>query len=87
MFCTICAIISPDAAGQDFVILPGPVSTTLLLSGTANLPAVLSYADTQGLTTTVDFPAGAVTETTTCLALHTRYTFPWWYVLSSTRNL
>lgn len=56
--------LPPDATGQDFIILPGPVSVTLPLSGTANMPTHLIYTDTQGLTTTLDFPAGAVTETT-----------------------
>jgi hypothetical protein len=57
--------VPPDATGQDFAILSSPVSMTLPLSGTANLPAALSYADTQGLTTTLNFAAGTVTETTT----------------------
>ena len=35
------------------------------MAGTANLPGSLAVVDTQGLTTTLDFPAGAVTETTT----------------------
>jgi hypothetical protein len=57
--------LPPDAVGQNFTMLHPPVSVTLALSGTANLPASLSYVDTQGLTTTVLFPAGAVTATTT----------------------
>jgi len=57
--------LPPDATGQDFTMLHPPVSVTLSLSGTASLPALLSYVDTQGLTTTVMFPAGAVTATTT----------------------
>ena len=35
------------------------------MAGTASLPGSLAVVDTQGLTTTLDFPAGAVTETTT----------------------
>jgi len=57
--------LPPDAGGQNFVILPGAVSTTLPLSGTASLPTLLTYTDTQGLTTTLYFPAGAFTQTTT----------------------
>jgi hypothetical protein len=57
--------VPPDATGQDFTMLHPPVSTTLTLSGTANLPNTLCYTDTQGLTTTLTFPRGAVTETTT----------------------
>jgi hypothetical protein len=57
--------VPPDALDQDFVVLPGPVSITLSLSGTVSLPASLVYSDTQGLTTTLEFPAGAVTLTTT----------------------
>lgn len=59
--------VPPDAAGQDFVVLPHPVSATLSLSGTVNLPTYLSYVDVQGLTTTLYFPVGVVTETTTLL--------------------
>lgn len=62
---TRTVILPPDATGQDFTMLHPPVSITLSLSGTASLPASLSYVDTQGLTTTVMFPAGAVTATTT----------------------
>jgi len=57
--------VPPDSAKQDFVMLPGPVSITLSLSGTASLPAHLVYYDTQGLTTTLEFPPGAVTGVTT----------------------
>jgi len=59
--------LPPDATGQNFVILPVPVSVTLSLSGTASLPANLTYTDTQGLTTTLYFPTGAVTATTTLI--------------------
>jgi hypothetical protein len=55
----------PGSLDQDFVMLPGPVSITLLLSDTASLPASLVYSDTQGLTTTLEFPPGAVTGDTT----------------------
>jgi glucosylceramidase len=57
--------LPPDSPGQNFVMLPGPVSITLSLSGAASLPASLVYTDTQGLTTTLEFPAGVVTRTTT----------------------
>ncbi|HDQ71927.1 MAG TPA: carboxypeptidase regulatory-like domain-containing protein [Chloroflexi bacterium] len=59
--------LPPDAAGQDFTMLHPPVSITLSLSGTANLPNTLAYVDTQGLTTTLTFPRGAVTATTRIL--------------------
>jgi hypothetical protein len=57
--------VPPDAAGQDFTILHPPVSTTLSLSGGVSLPGALAYEDTQGLITTLAFPPGAVTESTT----------------------
>lgn len=56
--------VPPDATGQDFTMFHPPVSTTLTLSGTTNLSSTLCYTDTQGLTTTLTFPRGAVTETT-----------------------
>ncbi len=59
--------LPPDAAGQDFVAWPAPVSTTLVMSGTDSLSATLYYTDTQGLTTTLRFPGGAVTDTTTLM--------------------
>jgi hypothetical protein len=57
--------LPPDAIGQNFVMLASPVSLTLPMSGTTNLPASLTYTDTQGLPTTIEFPADAVTQTTT----------------------
>jgi hypothetical protein len=53
--------LPPDASGQNFTILPGPVSTTLT-PGTASS---LVYTDTQGLPTRLDSPAGVVSQTTT----------------------
>jgi len=61
------ASVPSNATGQNFVILPDPVSITLPQSGTVSLPTILIYTDTQGLTTTLRFPAGAVTETTTLI--------------------
>lgn len=52
--------IPPDAH-QDFLILSNPVSITL----TPDLSGSLTYTDTQGLLTRIDFPAGAVMQTTT----------------------
>jgi hypothetical protein len=57
--------VPPDGTGQDFTILHPPISTTLSLSGTVSLPGTLAYEDTQELTTTLAFPSGAVTESTT----------------------
>jgi hypothetical protein len=56
--------VPPDAPGRNFVIVPGPVSITLPISGTTNLPATLVYTDTQGLPTKIEFPAGALSDTT-----------------------
>jgi len=53
--------LPPDAGEQDFTILPGSVSTRLFPREATRL----TYTDTQGLPTTLDFPAGAVTGTTT----------------------
>jgi hypothetical protein len=57
--------VPPDQSGVDFTMLHPPVSTTLTLSGTINVPDSLTYVDTQGMTTTLEFPAGTVTQTTT----------------------
>lgn len=61
---TRVATLPPDTTGQSFTVLPEPVSITLSLSGTASIPTVLSFTDTQGLVTTLQFPAGVVTTTT-----------------------
>jgi hypothetical protein len=53
--------LPPNASGVSFTLLPLPVSTTL----TPGLTASLTYTDTQGLPTTLDFPADAVTQMTT----------------------
>jgi hypothetical protein len=51
----------PDSlTGQNFIILPGPVETTIFTGTTATL----SYTDVQGLPTTFEFAAGTVTQTT-----------------------
>ncbi len=50
---------SYEALAADFNILPKPVGITL----TPGLTTTLTLTDTQGLTTTLFFPAGAVTET------------------------
>jgi hypothetical protein len=63
--------VPPDASRVNFYVLPAAVSTTLAMSGTTNLPGSLAVVDTQGLTTTLDFPAGAVTETTTIVLTST----------------
>lgn len=55
--------VPPDALGQSFTILAEPVSITLPMSDTGNLPTSLVYTDTQGLPTIVEFPADAVTQT------------------------
>jgi len=57
--------VPPDSSDGSFVMVASPVSVTLFLSDTVSLPARLTYYDTQGLTTTLDFPAGAITRTTT----------------------
>jgi hypothetical protein len=59
--------VPPDTEGQTFTILPDSVGIILALSGTESLPADLIYTDTQGLDTTLHFPAGTVVETTTLL--------------------
>jgi glucosylceramidase len=46
---------------QNFVMLPRPVTSHLL----PDAPASLRYTDTQGLSTVIEFPAGAVTLDTT----------------------
>jgi Tol biopolymer transport system component len=55
------ARVPSDALGQGFTMLARPVSVTLS-AGTAT---TLTYTDTQGLTTTLAFPAGAVSDTVT----------------------
>jgi hypothetical protein len=54
--------IPPMPESQDFVILPAPVSTTLT---PGDIGSSLSYTDTQGLLTHLDFPANAVSTTLT----------------------
>ncbi len=44
-------------------MLANPVSLTLPMSETGSLPGSLPHTGTQGLPTTLDFPAGAVTQT------------------------
>jgi Tol biopolymer transport system component len=58
--------VPPNAAGQNFALLARPVSITLS-AGVPISPTRLIYTDTQNLTTTLDFPAGTVSETTTLI--------------------
>lgn len=53
--------VPPSASNQNFTILPCPISATLT-SGASNM---LVFTDTQGLPTRLDFPIGAVAQTTT----------------------
>jgi hypothetical protein len=53
--------VPPDANAQNFTILPGPVSVTLLPFTAARL----IYTDTQDLPTQLIFPANTVTQSTT----------------------
>lgn len=55
--------LPPNAVGQDFIILPGPVSTQLL----PGVTITLIYTDLQGLPTTLVFPADAVSQATTMI--------------------
>jgi arylsulfatase A-like enzyme len=55
--------LPPEATRQNFIILPGPVSTTL----TAGIPSSLLYTDTQGLPTRLDFPPNSVAQSTTLI--------------------
>jgi hypothetical protein len=66
--------VPPEANGVNFYVLPAAVSTSLAMSGTTSLPGSLAVVDTQGLTTTLDFPAGAVTGTTTVVLTSTMTT-------------
>ena len=52
--------VAPSADGQDFLMIPAPVSGIFGIGG-----GTLSFTDTQGLTTTVTIPAGAVSATVT----------------------
>ena len=56
--------VPSNATGQNFALLARPVSVTLS-AGAPISPTRLIYTDTQNLTTTLDFPAGTVSETTT----------------------
>jgi hypothetical protein len=62
--------LPPDAYGQNFVILPRPVSITLTPGMSATI-ASLVYTDTQGLPTRLDFSADAVSQTTTIMVTPT----------------
>lgn len=57
--------LPPDGVAQDFAILPGPQKLTLPAPDGASPEAYWIYTDTQGLPTSMHFPAGLVTETTT----------------------
>ncbi len=57
--------VPPDITSQDFTMLHPPISRTLTPSDTTNLPYTLRYIDAQGLTTTLTFRVGVVTQTTT----------------------
>jgi len=52
--------VPPDATGQTFIVLPGPVSTTV----TPDAPGSLAYVDTLGMLTELAIPTGAVTQDT-----------------------
>jgi hypothetical protein len=54
-------VVPPSAAGQDFILLPEPVSITLK----PGAPTTLTYTGTQELSIQLTFPAGAVAHTTT----------------------
>ncbi len=57
--------LPPDGTDEDFIILSGPVSTTLTLGpDTVSLPASLTYTDTQGYTVRLDCPPGVVSRPT-----------------------
>jgi hypothetical protein len=58
---TRTVVVPPSATGQNFVLLPEPVSIAL----TPDAPATLVYTDTQGLSIRLTFPAGTVAQTTT----------------------
>jgi hypothetical protein len=53
--------IPSDLSSQDFIILPPPVSTTLV----PGITTTLTYTDVQGLPTSFTFPTGLVSTTTT----------------------
>ncbi len=53
--------VPPDLGGQDFRILVAPISTTIEPDGAATF----FYTDTQGLTTTLEFPVQSVSAPTT----------------------
>jgi hypothetical protein len=54
--------IPPSAEAQDFMALSAPVSTTLI---PGSIGQSLSFTDTQGLLTRLDFPPNAVSQTLT----------------------
>jgi Tol biopolymer transport system component len=55
--------VPSDALGRGFTLLARPVSVTL----SAGISTTLTYTDTQGLATTLAFPAGTVSETVTLI--------------------
>ncbi len=53
--------LPPASAGKNFVILPRPISTTLI----PGITTTLTFTDTQGLITTFSFSANAITQSIT----------------------
>ncbi|CAG0937334.1 hypothetical protein TFLX_06259 [Thermoflexales bacterium] len=54
--------LPPSATAQDFMMLPAPVSMTLTPGGVG---LILSYTDTQGLVSRLDFPPNSTATTVT----------------------
>ena len=60
--------LPPNTADQNYIILSGSVSTTLILGPDSfSLPTSLTLTTTRGLVTRLDFPAGVVSQTTRLL--------------------
>jgi hypothetical protein len=53
-------LLTQDLTGQDFILVAKPVTTTLQ----PGISTTIGYTDSQGLWTNVEFPVGAVNETT-----------------------
>ena len=59
--------VPPDATGQNFILLPEPVQTTL----TPGLTTTLSFVDLQGSNTQVIVPGNAISDTLTLTLIPT----------------
>lgn len=75
-------LVGPSQEGQDFIVFPAPQ----IISFTGDITLTLRFTDTQHLTTTLTFPAGAVTDTVTLALTPTLMTLDSPYLMTTGHN-